>query len=106
MWQDYVLGSVQWLFALVLLPTLFHKEHKPTFSTASLNFVLMLVVVATYMSLAFWFSVVAAVILTIVWGVIAEQRRRINRRLGLPLFSLPELPHWVTVIYNDIRGTS
>lgn len=106
MWQDWVLGTVQWLFALVLLPTVFHVEHKPTFSTSALNVALMLVVFGTYVSLSFFFSATAAVVLTAVWAVITEQRRRINRRLGIPLISFPTPPHWLVVAYNDLRGTS
>ena len=106
MWQDYVLGAVQWLFALALLPTLFHREHKPAFLTALLNVILMLIVLFVYVTLRFWPSATGAASITTAWGILTYQRYRINRRLCIPLFSFPRPPHWVVAWYNYLRGTS
>lgn len=79
MWQDQVLAVVQWIFAVALLPTILHKEHKPTLTTCALNAVLMVVVIYTYYTLKLTNSVLAGSVLGAAWGILAFQRHRINR---------------------------
>jgi hypothetical protein len=90
-WQDAVIAVVQWIFALSLLPTIFHPTDKPTFSTAvltSISLFVMAFAMATLPNLRL--SAASVMLGGIAWTILAWQRYVINRRTGKPLLRRPE----------------
>lgn len=80
MWQDWAIMAVQIVFALSLLPTILHPTQKPTFSTAILTVLCLLLMGITYLSLSLWFATFFAGVNVALWMVLAFQRYRLNRK--------------------------
>lgn len=81
MWQDIVIASVNWVFLIALLPTVFHKTQKPTLATGLLTGTGLAVLAATFASLHLWLSVIGAGASAAVWLLIAWQRYRLNLQI-------------------------
>ena len=79
---------IQFGFGVAMVPTLIHKDHKPSFlssiSTASLAVAALLVL----LSLEFWLWSFATSFVCLAWGIITYQRYRINRNAGIPLVTV------------------
>lgn len=82
MWQDWALSSVQFMLALSLLPTLFHRTQKPTLSSAIMTATCLYAMAAVYFTLAFWFSMTMAATLAAQWTILGIQRYRLNKKSG------------------------
>ncbi len=106
MWQDLVLGIGAWIFLAAIIPSIIHPSAKAPFSTSVLNTAVLATFSVTYWSLDLWGACASNTALTLGWAVLTMQRYRMNRRNGTPLFSLPTVPHWLTVARNDLCGTS
>jgi hypothetical protein len=90
-WQDAVIAVVQWVFAISLLPTIFHPTDKPTFSTAVITAISLFVMASAMATLPHLrLSAVSVALGGIAWTVLAWQRYGINRRAGEPLFRRPK----------------
>ena len=80
MWQDWVLAVVQWVFAIALIPTILHKEHKPAFSSALLTCLGLIITTITIASLGLWNTAIGTAVGTVVWSIILYQRWRLNKK--------------------------
>jgi hypothetical protein len=78
MWQDWVLGAVQWVFALALVPTIKSCGQKPALPTGFLNTVGCVVVCVVFISLAMWCALIPTTLLAIEWGIITYQRYELD----------------------------
>lgn len=78
MWQDWVIGGVQIATLVALVPTLIHRDQKPTVSTSLLTTVSMCTLGITYATLQFWFAALMMFIIASAWLTLAYQRYSLN----------------------------
>ena len=97
MWQDYVIAATQWFFAIALLPTVFHKDNKPTFVTSATTFVMLIILAITFGTLGLWSGTVSVFAVSMIWFALAYQRYKINKRKNVPLI---QRPLWIETFYN------
>ena len=71
-------------FFLALLPTTWHKEHKPEFVSAILTAILCTWMVGVFARIDFLQSAAMTSLLAATWTLLAYQRFRINRANGAP----------------------
>ncbi|OGG80471.1 hypothetical protein A3A39_04200 [Candidatus Kaiserbacteria bacterium RIFCSPLOWO2_01_FULL_54_13] len=81
MWQDWLVGTVQWVFTIALLFTILDKTKKPPLSTAILTSIGIGIVAITFATLDLWWSFVSAAIMSFEWAIIAIQRYRLDKAL-------------------------
>lgn len=86
MWQDWAISGVQFMLVLSLLPTVFHPTQKPTLSSAILTASSLYIFTAVYFTLQFWFSVLMAATLAVLWTILAIQRYRLDKQGSPKLF--------------------
>jgi CHASE2 domain-containing sensor protein len=98
MWQDIVISATQWSLALFLLPTVLHKDNKPTFTTSTLTATALSVLSVTFLTMGFWNSFAASGIVSILWFILAYQRYKLSKKNDTPLINRPS---WL----DDIRET-
>ena len=79
MWQDWVIVTVQTVFAFSLLPTVFHPTQKPTLSTAVITVGCIFVMVFIFATLSLWFAATMAAVNALLWAILAFQRYRLNK---------------------------
>ena len=79
MWQDFVIAGVQVVFAISLIPTVLHSEHKPTVTTSVFTSAGLYTLTLVYITLAFWFAAVMAAAIGTLWAILALQRYRLNK---------------------------
>jgi len=80
MWQDAVIVGIQVILIIALVPTLLHPNQKPTVSTSLMNFVPLIILSITYLTLELIGSAIAGTILALEWGFLAYQRYRLNKK--------------------------
>jgi len=80
MWQDWVIAGVQIVFAISLIPSVLHKENKPSLSTSVFTSAGLYTLSFVYFMLALWFSCVMSGIIATLWALLAYQRYRLNMR--------------------------
>ena len=89
MWQDWVIAIIQWLFAVFLIPSVFHPEKKPPFSTCITTSVGIFIVAYAVWTLGLLQSSLSASATGVVWGILAYQQYRIHQKTGKPLIAIP-----------------
>lgn len=72
-WQDIVLSSSVLAFNVALIPSLFGKQ-KPRIATSVLTASFLIPEIIVFFSLSLWYSLVMALLNTILWSVLAIQR--------------------------------
>jgi len=77
-WQDVVIGVVQWIFALALVPSI-AGPHKPAFETSMITMILLLVLVGVYVSLGLYAAALCTFLCACGWGTLARQRCKRDR---------------------------
>jgi hypothetical protein len=77
-WQDYVMGVVQVVFTISLIPTLLHSHHKPTVSTSAVTSVAVFIFVITIATLHMWLTAILMAINGIEWVILAWQRYKLD----------------------------
>lgn len=87
MWQDTLLGAVNWLLVAFLLPTMLSKTEKPAFISSILTGTCLLGIAISYYTLDLTIGALPATLQALIWFVLGFQRYRINKKSGLPLFS-------------------
>lgn len=87
MWQDILLGVVNWLLVVFLLPTVFSKTEKPAFISSILTGLCLSGIAFSYYTLGLLVGTIPAALQAGIWLLLAYQRYRINKKSGLPLFS-------------------
>ncbi len=87
MWQDILLGVVNWLLVVFLLPTVFSTSEKPVFVSSILTGTCLLGIAISYYTLGLTMGALPATLQALAWFVLAYQRFRINKKSGFPLFS-------------------
>lgn len=80
MWQDFVIAGVQIIFAISLVPTVLHADHKPTVATSIFTAGGLYTLSLVYVSLALWFAACMSAVIGALWTILAIQRYRINTR--------------------------
>lgn len=80
MWQDWIIAGVQIVFAISLIPSVLHKENKPSLSTSIFTSAGLYTLSAVYVSLALWFAAIMAASIATLWATLAYQRYRIDAR--------------------------
>jgi len=93
--QDYIISAVQWGFGVALLPTIFHKDNKPTFLSSIWTGFLLIILALTFASLKLWGSAISSLVVSGLWFTLAYQRYWINKRADKPLI---EIPYWLASI--------
>lgn len=73
-WQDLVLGVVQWIFLVALIPSIVGK-HKPEFPTSMITGILLCVQAAVFYSLRGYVSAISTFLVACGWFILAWQRR-------------------------------
>ncbi len=74
-WQDIVIGAGQWILGIALLPTI-RANDKPALSTSILTGSILLIFSATFFTLSMWNSALSAVVVSILWFILAIQKHR------------------------------
>lgn len=80
MWQDWVIMAVQVVFAISLLPTIFHPDQKPTLSTAVMTVGCIILLSLVYATLHLWFATFMALVNAALWTTLGLQRFRLNQK--------------------------
>jgi hypothetical protein len=80
MWQDWIFGGIQLIFAISLLPSVFHRTHKPAFMTSVFTSAGLYTLALAYASLTLWFAALMAAIIGTLWAILAMQRFRLDRQ--------------------------
>jgi len=93
--QDYIIAFVQWGVAIALIPTLLHKDNKPTFITSIWTGVMIIILATTFATLDLWVGATSSLIVSMEWFTLAYQRYKINKGEGKPLFTVP---YWLAFI--------
>lgn len=96
-WQDYVMGAVQTVFVLGLIPSILHHEKAP-FSTSSTTALGMAILAVTVATLELWFGATTSALISLEWFVLAVQRFHQCRRENIPLI---EPPQWFQIHFLD-----
>jgi len=78
MWQDTVIAVCQLAFVPAMIPTLRGKD-KPAFSTSVLNAVIVTIIASTLATLHLWWAVSTALLIALIWVILAVQKYRIDR---------------------------
>jgi len=71
-WQDVVLMSGSFIFALALLPSLFSKN-KPNIKTSIITAFWLFIFAGVYTTLDLWLSFSATMVTAFLWAVLAVQ---------------------------------
>ena len=95
MWQDTAMMLIQFGFGAAMVPTLLHKDHKPSFLSCISTATLGVATVMVFLSLKLWLGAFAATLVSTAWWIITYQRYRINKRTGIPLVTIPPWLAWV-----------
>ena len=74
-WQDIVLGAVQWGFALALIPSIIGQD-KPALLTSALTAAGLFTLAATVTTLGLWLGAASAATCGLGWAVLAYQAWR------------------------------
>lgn len=74
-WQDFVFTAGNIVFALSLIPSI-RSPHKPALGTSIPTAAVLGAFAVCYATLNLWFSTFTAIVIGILWGVLAWQRRR------------------------------
>ena len=72
-WQDIVLSGGSFIFVASLFPSLLSRD-KPAILTSVINGTVLVVYVATYISMKLYITALACLILGILWFVLAYQK--------------------------------
>lgn len=79
MWQDWVIAGVQIIFAISLVPSVFHATHKPSLSTSIFTSAGLYTLSFVYATLLLWFACIMATTIGTLWAILAYQRHRLNK---------------------------
>lgn len=74
-WQDYVMGVINIVFIISLIPTLMHDE-KPHWATALMTAVALYVMAGTLLTLNLWFTPFTTAVTGTEWFVLFVQSLR------------------------------
>ena len=72
-WQDFVIGLGQAMFAIALIPAL-RGTQKPPFWTCIITSITLSTFFVAFASLAFWWSAVCSSVCAVFWAVLAYQQ--------------------------------
>jgi len=86
MWEDVLLGIVNWVLVIALFPSLLSKDEKPAFLSSSIVGVSLIGISIAYISLSLVIGAIPAILQAVQWFVLAYQRYRINAKTGAPLW--------------------
>ena len=79
MWQDWVIMSAQWVFAVTLLMIILHKDQKPPFLSSLITSFGIYAIAFAFATLGLWLSSLSAIVTATEWAIIAYQRYRLNK---------------------------
>ena len=82
MWQDVLLGVVNWLLVAFLLPTVVSKTEKPAFVSSLLTGICLFGIAISYYTLGLTVGALPATLQALLWFILAYQRWRLNRAEG------------------------
>lgn len=77
--QDYIIALVQWGLAAALIPTLIHKDNKPTLVSSIWTGSLLLVLSGKFATLELWNGSLSSFIVSGIWFTLGYQRYKIDK---------------------------
>lgn len=80
MWQDLLIMSVQWVFAVALLAVILNKTQKPPLWSSIFTSIGLFAIAFALGTLELWLATISATVNAIEWGIIAYQRYHLNKR--------------------------
>lgn len=81
-WQDWVLAVTVAAFNIALIPSIVGKD-KPRLATSVLTASFLIPQAIVFFSLSLWYSFIMACINTLLWIVLAIQKRRAQKHQAL-----------------------
>lgn len=74
MWQDYVISTGQWLFALALIPSIRSKTDKPPMASSLMTAIILSIFAGTFVTLDLTVSAVSSMASALAWWILFFQK--------------------------------